>query len=146
MPGDLKLKIFRSVTINAEVSSMIWFSPDDDAERAARYPVLYELPASGGSPRKNPRGVAKRVETAIRDRGTAPMIIVGVPLYAGTRWMAIRGPAITRWKRSSSRTSFSPSMPPIAPWRRAKAGRWTPSRWADSARRTSGSSFPKSSA
>ena len=81
--GDLIFKIFRSVTINAEVSSMIWFPPDDDADQAARYPVLNELPASGGSPRKNTPGVVKRVETAIRDRRTAPMIIVGVPALRG---------------------------------------------------------------
>ena len=81
--GDLKFKIFHSATINGDVSYMIWFPPDYDAEQAARYPVLYELPASGGSPRKNTPSVVRRVDKAIREQRIAPMIVVGVPALRG---------------------------------------------------------------
>jgi endo-1,4-beta-xylanase len=81
--GDLKFKIFHSAKINADVSYMIWFPPDYEQERDARYPVLYELPASGGTPRRNTPNIVNRVEKAIRDHRISPMIIVGVPSLRG---------------------------------------------------------------
>ena len=81
--GDLKFKIFHSDTINGDVSCMIWLPPDYEKDEAARYPVLYELPASGGSPRRDTPRVAALVSRAIREQRIAPMIIVGVPALRG---------------------------------------------------------------
>lgn len=81
--GNLRLKTFHSTTINGEVSYMIWLPPGYDPDQPTRYPVLYELPASGGSPRKNTPGVVNRIEKAIRAQRVAPMIVVGVPALRG---------------------------------------------------------------
>jgi len=81
--GDLKFKTFHSATLNADVSYMIWLPPDYDASAATRYPVLYELPASGGTPRRDTPRIVNRVERAIREHRIEPMIIVGTPSLRG---------------------------------------------------------------
>lgn len=81
--GDLKFKIFHSATINGDVSYMIWLPPDYDKDEVARYPVLYELPASGGSPRRDTPRVVGVVSKDTREQRIAPMIIVGVPALRG---------------------------------------------------------------
>ena len=81
--GDLKFKTFHSATINADVSYMIWLPPEYEAKPAQRFPVLYECPASGGSPRRDTPRVLQAVKRAIQDGRVAPMIIVGVPALAG---------------------------------------------------------------
>jgi enterochelin esterase-like enzyme len=76
--GDLKFELFHSRTLNADVSYMVWLPPDYEHSQTARYPVLYELPASGGTPRRDTPRVVALVDRAIRARRIAPMIIIGV--------------------------------------------------------------------
>jgi enterochelin esterase-like enzyme len=76
--GDLKFKTFHSNTIHAEVSYMVWLPPDYEQNKTTRYPVLYELPASGGTPRRDTPRIVARVERAIRANRIAPMIVIGV--------------------------------------------------------------------
>jgi len=81
--GDLKFKTFHSATIDGEVSYMIWLPPEYDANPDQHFPVLYECPASGGSPRRDTPKIVSRVRRATHDSRIAPMIIVGVPALAG---------------------------------------------------------------
>ena len=81
--GDLKFKTFHSATINADVSYMIYLPPDYEQEKTTRYPVLYQLPASGGTPRRDGPQVTTRIDKAIRAKRIAPMIVVVVNGLAG---------------------------------------------------------------
>ncbi len=81
--GNLKFKTFHSNTIKGDVSYMIYLPPDYDQDKETRYPALYELPASGGTPRKNGPGVTTRIDKAIRAKRIAPMIVVVVNGLAG---------------------------------------------------------------
>ena len=89
--GDLKFKTFHSATIKGDVSYMIYFPPDYEQDKSARYPVLYQLPASGGTPRRDGPQVTGRIDKAIRAKRIGPMIIVvvnglaGNTMYADTR-------------------------------------------------------------
>lgn len=76
--GDLKFKTFHSATIKAEVSYMVWLPPGYEQQKSTRYPVLYELPASGGTPRRDTPRIVARVDEAIRAHRIDPMIIIGV--------------------------------------------------------------------
>src|SRR5579862_8067027 len=76
--GDLKFKTFHSNTIKADVSYMIYLPPDYEQNKDARYPVLYQLPASGGTPRREGPQVTTRIDKAIRANRIGPMIIVAV--------------------------------------------------------------------
>lgn len=81
--GDLKFKTFHSATINADVSYMIYLPPEYEQDRAARYPVLYQLPASGGTPHRDGPQVTARIDKAIRAKRIGPMIVVAVNGLAG---------------------------------------------------------------
>lgn len=81
--GDLKFKIFHSNTIKADVSYMIYLPPDYEQNPDKRYPVLYQLPASGGTPRRDGPQVTVRIDKAIRARRIDPMIVVAVNGLAG---------------------------------------------------------------
>lgn len=81
--GDLKFKTFHSATIKGDVSYMIYLPPDYDQDKASRYPVLYQLPASGGTPRKDGPTVTTRIDKAIRDKRIGQMIVVVVNGLAG---------------------------------------------------------------
>jgi enterochelin esterase-like enzyme len=81
--GNLKFKTFPSDTIKADVSYMIYLPPDYEQDRAARYPVLYELPASGRTPRRDGPPVTIRIDKAIRAKRIGPMIVVAVNGLAG---------------------------------------------------------------
>jgi endo-1,4-beta-xylanase len=81
--GDLKFKTFHSDTIKDDVSYMIYLPPDYEQDRNARYPVLYQLPASGGTPRRDGPGVSMRIDKAIRAKRIDPMIVVAVNGLAG---------------------------------------------------------------
>jgi enterochelin esterase-like enzyme len=86
--GDLKFKTFHSNTIKAGVSYMIYLPPDYEQEKSARYPVLYQLPASGGTPRRDGPQVTIRIDKAIRAKRIGPMIVVAVNGLAGNTMYA----------------------------------------------------------
>src|SRR5579872_981376 len=81
--GDLKFKTFHSDTINDDVSYMIYLPPDYEQDKDTRYPVLYQLPASGGTPRRDGPQVTVRIDKAIRAKRIDPMIVVAVNGLAG---------------------------------------------------------------
>lgn len=81
--GDLKFKIFHSETIKGDVSYMIYLPPNYERDKGARYPVLYQLPASGGTPRRDGPQVTARIDKAIRANRIGPMIVVAVNGLAG---------------------------------------------------------------
>ena len=68
-------KTFHSKTINADVSYLVYLPPDYE-QSSERYPVLYDLPASGGTPKRDGATVVRRVTAAIRAHRISPMIVV----------------------------------------------------------------------
>ena len=74
-PAGASYKTFHSKTIDADVSYLVYLPPGYDKEQK-RYPVLYCLHASGGTPRCAAAGVLKRMDPAIRTGLVPPMIIV----------------------------------------------------------------------
>lgn len=86
--GDLKFKTFHSNTINADVSYMIYLPSDYEKEKDARYPVLYQLSASGHTPRRDGPQVTLRIDKAIRAKRIDPMIVVAVNGLAGNTMYA----------------------------------------------------------
>ena len=77
-----------SNTIKADVSYMIYLPPDYEQKKEARYPVLYQLPASGGTPRRDGPQVTGRIDKAIRANRINPMIVVAVNGLAGNTMYA----------------------------------------------------------
>jgi len=77
-PDATEFKTFHSRTIDAEVSYLVYLPPAYRQDAAARYPVLYELPASGGNPKRDMPGIVSRVDKLIRGGIIQPMIVVGV--------------------------------------------------------------------
>ncbi|MBI3693313.1 MAG: hypothetical protein HY238_00525 [Acidobacteria bacterium] len=76
-PAGMKYRTFRSKTINAEVSYLIYLPPAHEKHTDQRFPVLYWLHGRGG----NQRGsgwVAGRLDQAIREGKAPAMILVGV--------------------------------------------------------------------
>ena len=86
--GNLKFKTFHSNTINGDVSYMIYLPPDYDRDTTTRFPVMYQLPASGGTPRRDGPQVTTRIDKAIRGGRIAPMIVVAVNGLAGNTMYA----------------------------------------------------------
>jgi endo-1,4-beta-xylanase len=90
-PEGSRYKTFRSKTINGEVSYLVYLPPDYDRKETTRYPVLYELHASGGTPARDARGTLARLGPAIRDGRIPPMIVVfptglrGATMYCDTK-------------------------------------------------------------
>ena len=76
-PDGMKYQTFLSRTISQDVSYLVYLPPDYDKDETARYPVLYYLPASGGTP-KSGSEISRRVDKAIRAGRASPMIIVSV--------------------------------------------------------------------
>jgi endo-1,4-beta-xylanase len=68
-------RTFQSQVIHGEVNYLVYLPPDYEQNKTARYPVLYELPASGQTT-KGGAEVVRRVDEAIRGGRIAPMIIV----------------------------------------------------------------------
>ncbi|MCX7014105.1 MAG: alpha/beta hydrolase-fold protein, partial [Candidatus Sumerlaeota bacterium] len=69
-------KTFHSPTINADASYIIYLPPDYDKDPSVRYPVLYNLHASGGTPKRDGADVIRRMDAAIRAGRIPPLIIV----------------------------------------------------------------------
>ncbi len=74
-PAGTAYKTFHSATIDADASYLIYVPPDYDSSGGTRYPVLYELHATGNTPRGGAAIVAG-IDAAIRAGKVAPMIIV----------------------------------------------------------------------
>jgi enterochelin esterase-like enzyme len=66
---------FHSQTIGGDVNYRVYLPPGYGSNTGARYPVLYELPASGQSTLGG-ADVVKRVDQGIRAGRLAPMIVV----------------------------------------------------------------------
>jgi endo-1,4-beta-xylanase len=87
----LKFKTFTSKTIKADVSYMVYLPPDYEKHPSNRYPVLYHLHASGGTPKRDGANIAKRFDQAIRSGRVDPMIIVcpnglrGATMYSDSK-------------------------------------------------------------
>jgi dienelactone hydrolase/S-formylglutathione hydrolase FrmB len=77
-PEGMLYKTFHSATINGDVSYLIYLPPDYDKQTSVRYPVLYELPASGQSAKTTSAEITRRVNDGIHAGKLGPMIIVGV--------------------------------------------------------------------
>jgi enterochelin esterase-like enzyme/dienelactone hydrolase len=75
-PMGTKYETFHSKTINADVSYLIWLPPDYDKDTSKRYPVLYDLHASGGTPARDAPGILRGLEPAISSGQVPPMIVV----------------------------------------------------------------------
>ena len=67
-------KTFHSKTIEADVNYLIYLPPDYE-QTTQRYPVLYDLPASGQTT-KSGAEIVRRVDKAIRAGRISPMIVV----------------------------------------------------------------------
>jgi enterochelin esterase-like enzyme/acetyl esterase/lipase len=74
-PEGARYKTFHSKTINADASYLVYLPPDYEQQQTARYPVLYELHASGGTPRSGAE-IVRRIDKAIRAGRIPPMIVV----------------------------------------------------------------------
>lgn len=89
-PNGTQYKTFTSKTINRDVSYLIYLPPDYETNKDTRYPVLYELPASGQTP-KSGGEIVRRIDQLIRAAKVGPMIIVcvnglrGGTMYCDTR-------------------------------------------------------------
>ena len=89
-PAGTKYATFHSKTISGDVSYMVYLPPDYDQHPEMRYPVLYELHASGGTPSRA-TNVVPRFDKAIRAGKIPPMIIVfpnglrGATMYSDTK-------------------------------------------------------------
>jgi enterochelin esterase-like enzyme/dienelactone hydrolase len=75
-PPGTHYKTFASKTIKADVSYLVYLPPDYDKQPTTRYPVLYYLHASGGTPRRAAQGIVARLDKAIRAGRVDPLIIV----------------------------------------------------------------------
>ena len=76
-PEGMLYKTFHSDTIHGGVSYLIYLPPDYGQPTSMRYPVLYDLPASGQQA-KTVAEVVRRINAAVRAGKLAPMIVVGV--------------------------------------------------------------------
>jgi len=89
-PAGTRYKTFRSKTINGDVSYMVYLPPDYETQPSTRYPVLYELHASGGTPGRG-ANIVPRFDKLIRAGKIPPMIIVcpnglrGATMYSDTK-------------------------------------------------------------
>jgi endo-1,4-beta-xylanase len=90
-PQGTTYKTFRSKTINADVSYLVYLPPGYDQEQTTRYPVLYSLHASGGTPARDANRVVGRMDAAIRAGRVPPLLIVfpnglrGATMYCDSR-------------------------------------------------------------
>jgi endo-1,4-beta-xylanase len=89
-PAGTEYRTFHSKTIDGDVSYLIYLPPDYEGHTDTRYPVLYELHASGGTPARG-ANVLPRYDRAIRAGKIPPMIVVcpnglrGATMYSDTK-------------------------------------------------------------
>jgi enterochelin esterase-like enzyme/dienelactone hydrolase len=90
-PPGTTYQTFHSKIIDADVSYLIYLPPGYEKEPTFRYPVLYRLHASGGTPQRDAAGIVRRFDTAIRAGRVPPLIIVfpnglrGATMYCDSR-------------------------------------------------------------
>jgi endo-1,4-beta-xylanase len=90
-PEGTKYKTFPSKAIKADVSYLVYLPPDYDQAKTMRYPVLYYLHASGGTPRRDATAIVVRLDKAIRAGRVDPMIVIfpnglrGATMYCDSR-------------------------------------------------------------
>jgi endo-1,4-beta-xylanase len=90
-PRGTTYKTFHSKTIDGDVSYLVYLPPEYDKEPAKRYPVLYSLHASGGTPGRAAAGAVGRMDAAIRAGRVPPLIMVfpnglrGATMYCDSR-------------------------------------------------------------
>jgi enterochelin esterase-like enzyme/dienelactone hydrolase len=90
-PKGTSYKTFHSKTIDADVSYLVYLPPEYEKEPTTRYPVLYYLHASGGTPRRDAPGIVGRLDAAVRAGRVPPLIIVfpnglrGATMYCDTK-------------------------------------------------------------
>jgi endo-1,4-beta-xylanase len=76
VPEGARYKTFVSKTIKAPVSYLVYLPPGYEKGKAARYPVLYYLHASGGTPRRGATEIVRRLDRAIRAGRADPLVVV----------------------------------------------------------------------
>jgi endo-1,4-beta-xylanase len=90
-PEGAQYKTFASKTIKAEVSYLVYLPPAYEQQPATRYPVLYYLHASGGTPKRDAGAIVQRLDKAIRAGRVDPLIVVfpnglrGATMYSDTK-------------------------------------------------------------
>jgi enterochelin esterase-like enzyme len=90
-PPGTTYQTFHSKTINADVSYLVYLPPQYDKDLTVRYPVVYCLHASGGTPRRAAMGVVSRMDNATRAGRVPPLVMVfpnglrGATMYCDTR-------------------------------------------------------------
>jgi dipeptidyl aminopeptidase/acylaminoacyl peptidase len=75
-PEGTKYKVFTSKTIKGEVSYLVYLPPGYNQQKTTRYPVLYYLHASGGTPRRDGAAIVQRLDRAIRAGRVEPLIVI----------------------------------------------------------------------
>jgi enterochelin esterase-like enzyme len=83
VPQGTEYQTFFSKTIHGEVSYVVYLPPDYQQDKGTRYPVMYYLHGSGGTPRSGARAIAERLDRAIRAGKASPMIVIFVNGLAG---------------------------------------------------------------
>ncbi len=76
-PSGTKYQTFRSKTLDAEVSYLIYLPPDYD-KQTQKYPVIYWLHGLGGNKRAGASMFVPHVDRAIREGALPPSIVVSV--------------------------------------------------------------------
>jgi enterochelin esterase-like enzyme/dienelactone hydrolase len=90
-PEGTHYRTFHSQTIRAGVSYLVYLPPDYELSKSARYPVLYYLHASGGTPRRDGAEIVRRLDKLIRTGRIPPMIALfpnglrGATMYSDSR-------------------------------------------------------------
>jgi endo-1,4-beta-xylanase len=90
-PAGTHYKTFHSKTIDADASYLIYLPPGYETAADTRYPVLYQLHGSGGTPARGAGEVARRVDRLMRAGKLAPFVIVfpnglrGATMYCDAR-------------------------------------------------------------
>ncbi len=90
-PKGTTYKTFHSQTLATDVSYLVYLPPGYEEDAMVRYPVLYSLHASGGTPARDAAGTVGRMDAAIRAGRVAPLIMVfpnglrGATMYCDTK-------------------------------------------------------------
>lgn len=84
-PPPMQYRTFRSATLNADASYLIYFPPGyDDGD--GRYPVIYWLHGLGGSANRGGPAFARDYDAAVRAGDAPPAIVVSVNGLEYSRW------------------------------------------------------------
>jgi len=90
-PAGTLYKTFHSRTIDGDVSYLVYLPPDYEQNKTERHPVIYFLPATGGTPKSDATEFGARLDRAVRAHRVAPMIAIfvnglrGMTMYCDTK-------------------------------------------------------------